>query len=506
VSAFLHRLALTGTEYCTWLPEERSNFEIAASLEPCAANHCAPTRRAPPSCVRKLPVPTADADGLRMVKRKANKSHQAVNLIIDQSHNLEGNVHTLYEGYRSLLRALDPAVMVRMCFFGSGLTVHEQMAPLEALQSVQGFISEGRVQVHQAIREVLKAASHDRTPNQRLVIFCSGPDADAWWWPDVRFASGLEWVDAGAEMRMHAANELRHEGLSAALQCKTEFTQNEWTEFGIADLCTDHVVAVGQRYMRPAEQDARHTREMLDVWRRQGASGRAWTSIGSERPDGEEVTSATLDRLLRKKTTLTATEWDVVASEQVEAFRLRTNHYVRIKTDDGNVEYFSPADGNRVFYVGVNSASYLSDAGSLGLEPFVPEPDFGCMWRSVETTRPPTRGRELDSVQLASALREKTEFTIDEWSCIVANIGRAQGPFRLRPDHFVVVRNGRRKEFFVPIHDPHRLRKPESCVQYDANVSRFTTDREYRKHGDFFASLIRDVTHTPCSNRKSARP
>jgi hypothetical protein len=29
VSAFLHRLAPTGTEYCTWLPAERSRSELA---------------------------------------------------------------------------------------------------------------------------------------------------------------------------------------------------------------------------------------------------------------------------------------------------------------------------------------------------------------------------------------------------------------------------------------------------------------------------------------------
>ena len=42
----------------------------------------------------------------------------------------------------------------------------------------------------------------------------------------------------------------------------------------------------------------------------------------------------------------------------------------------------------------------------------------------------------------------------------------------------------------------------DAPVRYYGNVGRFSTDREYRKHADFFAALIKDVVHIPGSEEK----
>ena len=114
----------------------------------------------------------------------------------------------------------------------------------------------------------------------------------------------------------------------------------------------------------------------LDEWRTQGASGRLWRSVGVQAPpEGVELESATLRAALRKKSWLTPDEWSRAAGEaRVGADhprQLRTDDYVRVESRSG-VHYWRPADGNRALYVGVNSPTYLTDAGDLGLQPSTP--------------------------------------------------------------------------------------------------------------------------------------
>ena len=67
-------------------------------------------------------------------------------------------------------------------------------------------------------------------------------------------ASGLVWINVGRSEPAVGRN-LAHAGLALALQRKTEFIQQEWEEFGIWGLHTDHYIKSGDSYFQPANED-----------------------------------------------------------------------------------------------------------------------------------------------------------------------------------------------------------------------------------------------------------
>ena len=66
-----------------------------------------------------------------------------------------------------------------------------------------------------------------------------------------RNASGLRWLNKGSTQPIDGMF-LNSPELSEALMHKTEFTQQEWTEFRIKDLRMTHFVKAGDSYFRPA--------------------------------------------------------------------------------------------------------------------------------------------------------------------------------------------------------------------------------------------------------------
>lgn len=62
------------------------------------------------------------------------------------------------------------------------------------------------------------------------------------------------WMNVGASEPTTGRN-LAHVQLAEALQIKTEFSQQEWDEFQIRGLHTDHYIKSGDSYFRPAYED-----------------------------------------------------------------------------------------------------------------------------------------------------------------------------------------------------------------------------------------------------------
>jgi len=65
-----------------------------------------------------------------------------------------------------------------------------------------------------------------------------------------QFPSGLKWQNVGAT-KPEQGRELDNAKLADALMNKTEFTEQEWNNFGITDLRNDHVVKSGATYLQP---------------------------------------------------------------------------------------------------------------------------------------------------------------------------------------------------------------------------------------------------------------
>lgn len=61
---------------------------------------------------------------------------------------------------------------------------------------------------------------------------------------------GLKWEEVGAEWQ-GCCDEIANAGLEEALQCKTEFSEEEWRAFEIAGLCVDSCIRVSDKYLRP---------------------------------------------------------------------------------------------------------------------------------------------------------------------------------------------------------------------------------------------------------------
>ncbi len=70
-----------------------------------------------------------------------------------------------------------------------------------------------------------------------------------------RCAAGLKWEKAG-DSKPTQGRELSHPELAAALESKTEFTQQEWDAFGISDVRSHDFIKVGDAYFRSAETAA----------------------------------------------------------------------------------------------------------------------------------------------------------------------------------------------------------------------------------------------------------
>lgn len=67
-------------------------------------------------------------------------------------------------------------------------------------------------------------------------------------------ASGLRWTVAG-RTKPAQGRELSNNVLSASLQSKTEFTQEQWDAFGVRDLRDDDYIKAGDLYYRPDDAD-----------------------------------------------------------------------------------------------------------------------------------------------------------------------------------------------------------------------------------------------------------
>jgi hypothetical protein len=63
--------------------------------------------------------------------------------------------------------------------------------------------------------------------------------------------SGLNWKKMDP-VNPRIGRELSNPGLATALESRTEFTQQEWDEFGITSLHTDDFIKVGGSYFKPA--------------------------------------------------------------------------------------------------------------------------------------------------------------------------------------------------------------------------------------------------------------
>ena len=70
-------------------------------------------------------------------------------------------------------------------------------------------------------------------------------------------ASGLRWKDVGSDEPAEGrALGQEHEKLRKALSGKTEFSTEEWENFGIKNLRMAHFVKSGTRYFRPTAPEA----------------------------------------------------------------------------------------------------------------------------------------------------------------------------------------------------------------------------------------------------------
>jgi hypothetical protein len=64
---------------------------------------------------------------------------------------------------------------------------------------------------------------------------------------------GLKWKEA---KKPSAGTEIKNELLVAALQNKVEFKREEWEKFRVANLSNDSYIKAGNRYFKPAEDEA----------------------------------------------------------------------------------------------------------------------------------------------------------------------------------------------------------------------------------------------------------
>jgi len=72
--------------------------------------------------------------------------------------------------------------------------------------------------------------------------------------------SGLKWEGAGTE-KPTDGKELTNEKLAEGLKSKTEFTKEEWKEFGIQELDAGHYIKSGDEYFKPAAMPQRAGRK-----------------------------------------------------------------------------------------------------------------------------------------------------------------------------------------------------------------------------------------------------
>lgn len=66
-------------------------------------------------------------------------------------------------------------------------------------------------------------------------------------------AIGLEWEKMAEDHVPSGKIQLKNEKLTAALSSKLEFTPDEWKAIGVKDLTHDHVVKVGEDYLKPVD-------------------------------------------------------------------------------------------------------------------------------------------------------------------------------------------------------------------------------------------------------------
>lgn len=93
-------------------------------------------------------------------------------------------------------------------------------------------------------------AKRDVVPEPVQVRLIESANASGLRWEVVQAACGLKWRKVGANQTTQGMG-LNNNELREALKRKTEFTQQEWEAFKIADLCRNDYIKVGDSYFRP---------------------------------------------------------------------------------------------------------------------------------------------------------------------------------------------------------------------------------------------------------------
>ena len=96
-------------------------------------------------------------------------------------------------------------------------------------------------------------------------LACKGKCCDGWKACVGSKSWGLTWKEAGA-MKPTQGRELSNPALASTLESKAEFTQQEWSAFGIGDLRPDDFIRAGGSYFRPlGEFCSKHRATVLEI-------------------------------------------------------------------------------------------------------------------------------------------------------------------------------------------------------------------------------------------------
>ena len=172
----------------------------------------------------------------------------------------------------------------------------------------------------------------------------------------LQFASGLKWEVSGTH-KPTKGTELTNKKLVEALRSKTDFTEDEWGEFGIEELNTTHYIKSGARFFKPAESREKKN-DPATAWELAACSDIAGAYVCSEKvrlhiQEDNMVAEATGKRFKLKDKRETKDSNDAkdknaglsaeVAQSELEALRLKAG------LRDGDVAWLSRwlRDGGR---------------------------------------------------------------------------------------------------------------------------------------------------------------
>ena len=174
------------------------------------------------------------------------------------------------------------------------------------------------------------------------------------------------------------------------LKIDGKFTEEQWNAFGVSGLTVDHFIQQsGGSYFKPTD-----------------ASGLKWQCAGDEKPEkGVELTNTELANACK--------------SRNIKG-QFNEEDWQRFGIDDLRMEHFIER----------------SDGGYAR-----PSLATGRKWKLSEPNKP-EEGVELSNAALADALKEKTEFSAEEWA--------AFGIAALHLDHFIKSGNSFYSPFEVP--------------------------------------------------------